>query len=52
VRIEGVIRELYDVAALPGVRRPSAIGFKSDEVKHVISIDDAPVEQPEHVPAK
>jgi uncharacterized protein (TIGR03032 family) len=39
VRIEGVVRELYDVAALPGVRRPSAIGFKSDEVKHVISID-------------
>jgi len=22
VRIEGVVRELYDVAALPGVRRP------------------------------
>jgi uncharacterized protein (TIGR03032 family) len=40
VRIEGVVRELYDVAALPGVRRPSAIGFKTDEVKHVISIDD------------
>ena len=41
VRIEGVVRELYDVAFLPGVRRPSAIGFKSDEVRHVISIDDA-----------
>ncbi len=40
VRIEGVVRELYDVAVLPGVRRPSAIGFKTDEVKHVISIDD------------
>ncbi len=39
VRIEGVVRELYDVAALPGVRRPSAIGFKTDEVKHVISIE-------------
>lgn len=38
VRIEGVVRELYDVAALPGVRRPSAIGFRTDEVKHVISI--------------
>ena len=38
VRVEGVVRELYDVAVLPGVRRPSAIGFKSDEVKHVISI--------------
>jgi uncharacterized protein (TIGR03032 family) len=40
VRIEGVTRELYDVAALPGVRRPSAIGFKTDEVNHVISIED------------
>jgi uncharacterized protein (TIGR03032 family) len=40
VRIEGLIRELYDVAALPGVRRPSAIGFKTDEVKHVISIEE------------
>lgn len=40
VRIEGVVRELYDVAALPGVRRPSAIGFKTDEVKHVLSIED------------
>jgi uncharacterized protein (TIGR03032 family) len=39
VRIEGVVRELYDVAALPGVRRPSAVGFKTDEVKRVISIE-------------
>ena len=40
VRIEGVTRELYDVAALPGVRRPSAIGFKTEEVNHVISIEE------------
>ena len=40
VRIEGVVRELYDVAVLPGVRRPSAIGFKTDEVKHVISVEE------------
>lgn len=39
VRIEGVVRELYDVAALPGVRCPSAIGFMTNEVKHVLSID-------------
>jgi uncharacterized protein (TIGR03032 family) len=38
-RIEGVVRELYDVVALPNVRRPSLIGFKSDEVRRVISID-------------
>jgi uncharacterized protein (TIGR03032 family) len=40
VRIEGVVRELYDVAVLPGTRRPSLIGFKSDEVRYVISIDE------------
>lgn len=40
VRIEGVVRELYDVAILPGIRRPSAIGFKTDEVKHVIAIEE------------
>ena len=40
VRIEGVVRELYDVAVLPSIRRPSLIGFKSDEVKFMISIDD------------
>ncbi len=41
VRIEGsVVRELYDVAWLPGIRRPSIIGFRTDEVKHVISIEE------------
>lgn len=40
VRIEGVVRELYDVAVLPNVRRPSLIGFKSEEVRFVISVDD------------
>ena len=41
VRIEGVVRELYDVAVLPSVRRPSLIGFKTDEVRFTISIEDA-----------
>ena len=40
LRIEGVVRELYDVAVLPGVRRPAAIGFKTDEVNRVISIEE------------
>lgn len=38
-RIEGQVKELYDVAFLPGVRRPSAIGFKTDEIKHAVSIE-------------
>jgi uncharacterized protein (TIGR03032 family) len=40
VRIEGVVRELFDVVALPGVKNPSAIGLISDEVRRVISIDE------------
>jgi hypothetical protein len=36
--IGGVIDELYDILALPGVRRPMALGFKSDEIRHVIAI--------------
>ena len=39
VRIEGVVRELFDVVALPGTRQPTAVGFKGDEIKHVIAID-------------
>ena len=40
LRIEGVVRELFDVAVLPDLRNPAAIGFISDEVQRVISIDD------------
>ena len=39
VRIGGVVRELYDVAFVPGTRRPAAIGFKTDEVQRMISIE-------------
>ncbi len=38
VRIEGVVRELFDVAILPGVRRPMAIGFIADDIRKMISI--------------
>lgn len=38
VRFEGIVRELYDVAVLPGVRRPMAIGFQTDEIRRVINI--------------
>ena len=39
VRIEGVVRELFDVAILPGVSCPSAIGMKGNEVLRVVSVD-------------
>lgn len=38
LRLEGVVEELYDVAALPGVRRPMAIGFKTDEIRRIITM--------------
>jgi uncharacterized protein (TIGR03032 family) len=33
LNIEGIVEELYDVAVLPGVVRPTALGFKSDEIR-------------------
>ena len=38
LRIEGVVEELYDVVALPGVRQPHALGFQSDEIRRVLSV--------------
>lgn len=36
--ITGVVRELYDVSLLPGVRCPMAIGFQGDEIERYISL--------------
>ena len=38
VRIEGIVEELYDVAVLEGVARPMAFGFRSDEIRRVLSV--------------
>jgi uncharacterized protein (TIGR03032 family) len=40
LRLEGVVKELFDVAVLAGVRNPSAIGFRTDEILRMISMDD------------
>ena len=40
VRLQGTVRELYDVVVLPGVMRPMAFGFKSDEIQRVLTIPD------------
>jgi uncharacterized protein (TIGR03032 family) len=40
LRVEGLVRELYDVAVLPGVARPMALGFKTDEIQRLIAIDE------------
>jgi uncharacterized protein (TIGR03032 family) len=42
LRIDGYIEEMYDVAVLPNVRRPMALGFKTDEIRRVITIGDRP----------
>lgn len=41
LRLEGVVRELFDVAVLKDAVRPAAIGFRSDEIRRVISVGDA-----------
>jgi uncharacterized protein (TIGR03032 family) len=41
LRIEGLVAELYDVVALPSVRRPMLLGFKSDEIRRTLSIGEA-----------
>jgi uncharacterized protein (TIGR03032 family) len=38
LRISGVVEELYDVVVLPGIVRPMAIGFVSDEIRTMITI--------------
>ncbi len=38
--IDGVVQELYDVAVLPGVTRPMALGFMSKEIQHVITVGE------------
>ena len=38
LRLEGAIHELYDVAAMPGVIRQMALGFRSDEIRRLITI--------------
>jgi uncharacterized protein (TIGR03032 family) len=40
LRLEGMVSELYDVVALPGVTRPMALGFKSEEIQHTLALDD------------
>lgn len=40
LRIEGVVAELYDVAVLPGVSRPRALGFKSDDIRRNVWFED------------
>lgn len=40
LRLDGIVEELYDVVALPGVRRPMALGFQSEEILRTITIGE------------
>ncbi|MDM8553511.1 TIGR03032 family protein [Desulfococcaceae bacterium HSG7] len=39
VWIEGNVAELYDVQILPEVRRPMALGFKTDEIARIVTFE-------------
>jgi len=39
-RIDGQITEIADVAVLPGVRRPTVIGLRGDEIRRILRIGD------------
>jgi uncharacterized protein (TIGR03032 family) len=40
LRIEGAVEELYDVVILPNVVKPKAFGFKTDEIRHNVWVDE------------
>lgn len=42
LKIEGSVRELYDTQFLRGIRNPKAIGYRTDQLRKSISIDDRP----------
>jgi uncharacterized protein (TIGR03032 family) len=39
IRLEGGVSELFDVAVIPGVRRPTAVGFLNDEIHKLFTIE-------------
>lgn len=39
LRLEGVVTELYDVQVLPKVQRPMALGFQTDEIARLLTLD-------------
>ena len=40
LRIDGMVDELYDVIALPGVRRAKAFGLKTDEIRRNVWFEE------------
>jgi uncharacterized protein (TIGR03032 family) len=40
LRLHGAVTELYDVAILPGARRPMMLGFATTEIEQLLSIQE------------
>lgn len=40
IELAGVVKELYDVIILPGIRKPLVIGTIKDEIKQLISVEE------------
>jgi Domain of unknown function (DUF4915) len=40
LRLEGMVTEVHDVVVLPGVVRPTALGFATDEIQRILMIGD------------
>ena len=40
LRVDGMVTELYDVAVLPHVVRPMALGFKTSEIQRIVAIGE------------
>jgi uncharacterized protein (TIGR03032 family) len=38
LRLGGVVRELYDIALLPGPKRPMLVGLAQDQINRLITI--------------
>ena len=41
LKFTGIVTELFDIAVIPGASRPQMIGFRSDEIRRVVSIEPA-----------
>jgi protein O-GlcNAc transferase len=39
LRLEGEVTEIYDVQVLPGVRHPMALGFHTDEIARLLTLE-------------
>lgn len=43
MRFEGAVKELFDVAVIPGVLRPAALGFSNDEIRRTLSVEPSDI---------